>query len=131
MMKIMERIIYPISKGGIYMANRLSGKVALISGASGGLGSAQARMMAAEGAKVFLGDLAPEGSEFCVPLKTLCDEITAKGGDADYLKLDVTLEDSWKHFVNAAEERFGKIKIVGIGTRRKEHPRECRLPRHV
>jgi cyclopentanol dehydrogenase len=93
------------------MANRLNGKVALISGASGGLGVAQARMMAAEGAKVFLGDLARE-SEFRVPLNILCDEITAKGGDADYLELDVTREDSWTEFINAAEKRFGIVNVL-------------------
>lgn len=94
------------------MANRLDGKVALISGASGGLGAAQARMMAAEGAKVFVGDLAPEGSEFRVPLKNLCDEIKAKGGEADFLRLDVTREESWMEFVKSAEERFGKINVL-------------------
>jgi NAD(P)-dependent dehydrogenase (short-subunit alcohol dehydrogenase family) len=94
------------------MLNRLNGKVVLISGAAGGLGAAQARMMAAEGAKVFLGDLAPEGSEFRVPLKTLCGEITAKGGDADYLQLDVTQESSWMEFVNTAENRFGKVNVL-------------------
>jgi NAD(P)-dependent dehydrogenase (short-subunit alcohol dehydrogenase family) len=93
------------------MANRLNGKVALISGASGGLGAAQARMMAAEGAKVFLGDLAQE-SEFRVPLTILCDEITAKGGDADYLELDVTREDSWAEFITAAEKRFGNVNVL-------------------
>lgn len=93
------------------MANRLNGKVALISGASGGLGAAQARMMAAEGAKVFLGDLARE-SEFRVPLNILCDEITTKGGDADYLELDVTQENSWAEFINAAEKRFGIVNVL-------------------
>ena len=94
------------------MENRLNGKVALISGASGGLGAAQARMMAAEGAKVFLGDLVPEGSEFRVPLKNLCGEISEKGGDADYLHLDVTQESSWVAFVNTAEKRFGKVNVL-------------------
>jgi cyclopentanol dehydrogenase len=94
------------------MVSRLNGKVALISGASGGLGAAQARMMAAEGAKVFLGDLALEGSEFRIPLKTLCDEITTKGGDADYLQLDVTQDSSWTEFVNTAEEKFGKVNVL-------------------
>ncbi|MFH0727376.1 MAG: glucose 1-dehydrogenase [Pseudomonadota bacterium] len=93
------------------MANRLNGKVVLISGASGGLGAAQARMMAAEGAKIFLGDLARE-SEFRVPLNILCDEITAKGGDADYRELDVTQEDSWAKFINAAEKRFGIVNVL-------------------
>jgi cyclopentanol dehydrogenase len=94
------------------MENRLNGKVALISGASGGLGAAQAHMMASEGAKVFLGDLVPEGSEFRVPLKTLCDGIKEKGGEADYLALDVTQESSWTAFVNSAEKRFGKVDVL-------------------
>ena len=94
------------------MENRLNGKVALISGASGGLGAAQARMMAAEGARVFLGDLVPEGSEFRVPLRNLCGEISEKGGDADYLQLDVTQESSWVAFVNTAEKRFGKVNVL-------------------
>jgi len=94
------------------MGNRLNGKVALISGASGGLGAAQARMIAAEGAKVFLGDLAPEGSEFRVPLRALCDEIKENGGEADYLQLDVTEESSWMAFVTTAEKRFGKVNVL-------------------
>ncbi len=94
------------------MVNRLNGKVALISGAAGGLGAAQARMMAAEGAKVFLGDLAPEGNDFLVPLKTLCDEIKAKGGEAGWLQLDVTQESSWAEFVDTAEKRFGKVNVL-------------------
>jgi NAD(P)-dependent dehydrogenase (short-subunit alcohol dehydrogenase family) len=94
------------------MGNRLNGKVALISGASGGLGAAQARMMAAEGAKVFLGDLVVEGSEFRVPLKALCDEIKGKSCDADYLQLDVTQESSWTAFVDTAEKKFGKVNVL-------------------
>lgn len=94
------------------MANRLNGKVVLITGASGGLGAAQARMMAAEGAKVFLGDIAPEGSKYLVPLKTLCDEITAKGGDAKYLQHDVSQENSWTEFINTAEKLFGKVNVL-------------------
>lgn len=94
------------------MANRLNGKVALISGAAGGLGAAQARLMAAEGAKVFLGDVVPDGSQFRVSLTKLCEDIKAGGGDAASMKLDVTQEDSWTSFVRAAEERFGKVNVL-------------------
>ena len=94
------------------MENRLAGKVALISGASGGLGAAQARMMAAEGAKVFLGDLTVEGDEFRVPLATLCEVIASEGGEAEYMQHDVTSESSWSEFVAAAEKIFGKVNVL-------------------
>ena len=94
------------------MSDRLEGKVALVSGASGGLGAAQARMMAREGAKVFLGDLTVEGSEYRMALDALCREIEAAGGQADYSQLDVTQEGSWREFVDGAEKRFGLVNVL-------------------
>ena len=69
---------------------RLAGKVALISGGARGMGAAEGRLFAREGAQVVLGDvLDAEG-------KQLADAITAAGGQALYVHLDVTREAEWE-----------------------------------
>ena len=92
---------------------RLAGKVALISGAARGMGAAEARLFAREGASVVLADiLAGEG-------KAVADEIVAKGGQAVFTSLDVTREADWTQAVALAESRFGALHILvnnaGIG----------------
>ena len=92
---------------------RLAGKVALISGAARGMGAAEARLFAREGARVVLADvLEAEG-------KTVADEITAKGGAAVFVRLDVTREAEWARVVDLAVERFGALHVLvnnaGIG----------------
>ena len=84
------------------MADRLAGKVALISGAARGMGEAHARAFVREGAKVVLGDILPEVKDVAASL----------GDDALGLTLDVTDEQSWRDAVAAGEERFGKIDIL-------------------
>ena len=65
---------------------RLEGKVALISGGSRGMGAAEARLFAREGAKVVIGDvLEDEG-------RKVEEEINERGGEALFVKLDVTSE---------------------------------------
>ncbi len=82
---------------------RLAGKVAVISGAAQGMGAATARLFAAEGAKVVLGDLAEEEG------KAIAGEI---GEAALFAKLDVRLEEDWQSIIAAAVERFGKLDIL-------------------
>ena len=85
---------------------RLKGKVALISGAARGMGATEARLFAKEGAHVVLGDvLHQQGQEVAA-------EITDAGGQALFVPLDVTSEDSWRDAVNAAVQRFGKLNIL-------------------
>ena len=85
---------------------RLQGKVALISGAARGMGAAEARLFAKEGAHVVLGDvLRQEG-------QAVANEINDAGGQALFVPLDVTSEDSWRNAVNAAVERFGNLNIL-------------------
>lgn len=82
---------------------RLDGKVALISGAARGMGRAEARLFAAEGAKVAVCDVVDgEG-------KSVAEEI---GASAIYLHLDVTSEDDWAAAVAATTERFGKLNVL-------------------
>jgi len=93
---------------------RLEGKVALISGGARGMGAVEARLFAREGAKVVLGDiLEVEG-------RKVEAEIRATGGEALFVRLDVTDESHWKHAVDTAVERFGKLNVLvnnaGVGS---------------
>jgi NAD(P)-dependent dehydrogenase (short-subunit alcohol dehydrogenase family) len=92
---------------------RLAGKVALISGAARGMGAAEARLFAREGARVALGDvLETEG-------RAVEAEIVAKGGEAIFVRLDVSRESDWEQAVALTVQRFGKLDVLvnnaGIG----------------
>jgi 3alpha(or 20beta)-hydroxysteroid dehydrogenase len=82
---------------------RLDGKVALISGGARGQGEAEARLFAAEGAKVVLADILDEDGT------TVAKDI---GDDALYLHLDVTSEAEWQAAVDKAIDRFGAIDVL-------------------
>ena len=83
--------------------DRMEGKVALISGAARGMGQAEARLFAAEGAKVAVCDVRDaEG-------KAVAEEI---GANATYLHLDVTQEDEWGAAVAATTSAFGKRDVL-------------------
>jgi NAD(P)-dependent dehydrogenase (short-subunit alcohol dehydrogenase family) len=74
------------------MADRLKGKIALVTGAAQGIGAGIARAMAAEGARVFAADINTAGVE----------ALAAETG-AHLLALDVTREEDWE----AAADRIG------------------------
>jgi len=83
---------------------RVEGKVALISGGGRGMGAAHARALAAEGAKVVIGDiLDEEGAK-------LADEL---GSDtARFVRLDVTAPEQWQAAVDTAVETFGSLDVL-------------------
>jgi NAD(P)-dependent dehydrogenase (short-subunit alcohol dehydrogenase family) len=92
---------------------RLAGKVALISGGARGMGASEAILFAREGARVVLGDiLDAEGQRVEV-------EITGKGGEAVYVRLDVTSEPDWERAGAPAVSRFGRLDVLvnnaGVG----------------
>jgi NAD(P)-dependent dehydrogenase (short-subunit alcohol dehydrogenase family) len=73
------------------MAGRLTGKVALISGAARGQGEAASRLFANEGAAVVLGDIrVAEGEQVAASIRV-------SGRQATFVKLDVTHEGDWQH----------------------------------
>jgi NAD(P)-dependent dehydrogenase (short-subunit alcohol dehydrogenase family) len=85
---------------------RLSGKTAIVTGASAGIGRATATLFAREGAKLVLG--ARRQSE----LDSLVAEIGADGGEAVTLAGDVRSEDYAKALVALASKHFGKLDIA-------------------
>jgi NAD(P)-dependent dehydrogenase (short-subunit alcohol dehydrogenase family) len=85
---------------------RLAGKVALITGGASGMGRSEAMIFAHEGAKVAVGDvLEAEGRD-------VVDHITKAGGQARFVKVDVTSETDWQAAVQAAVAAFGKLDIL-------------------
>ena len=83
--------------------DRMTGKVALVTGAAQGMGEAHARLLAREGAKVILTDVNDaEGTR-------IAGEI---GDNAMFVKHDVADEGQWANAVARGEERFGKINVL-------------------
>jgi len=85
---------------------RLNHKVALITGAAGGLGAEIARCFAREGAQVVVADLRATAAE------AVAAAIHAEGGTAMPLELDVADEASWVRGLTAVLERFGDLDIL-------------------
>ncbi len=85
---------------------RLEGKVALISGAARGQGACEGRLFVQEGAKVVLTDILDEEGE------AVAAEIRQQGGDAIYVRLDVTQEQQWQDVIQATVDRYGKLDIL-------------------
>ena len=83
--------------------NRLTGKVAIVTGGAQGQGAAIARSFVAEGAKVVIADVAKEEGQ------ALAD---ALGPDAHFAHHDVSDEASWTAVVEDANTRFGTVNVL-------------------
>lgn len=92
---------------------KLESKIALITGAAQGIGAASALDMASEGATVVIGDLSEELGQKTAQL------IRSKGGNAAFIRLDVTKEADWMEVISKIKADFGALHILvnnaGIG----------------
>jgi NAD(P)-dependent dehydrogenase (short-subunit alcohol dehydrogenase family) len=85
---------------------RVKDKVALVSGAANGMGAAQAQLLAREGARVAVTDVADDEGH------AVADAINQAGGQAFYQRLDVTQEADWTRALELTVERYGRLDIL-------------------
>jgi NAD(P)-dependent dehydrogenase (short-subunit alcohol dehydrogenase family) len=81
------------------MAGRLAGKVALVTGAAGGMGHTTADLFASEGAKVIAADVKSPEPAF-------------ESADIEAVDLDVSEEDSWRSVVAGIVDRHGRLDVL-------------------
>ena len=88
------------------MNDRLAGRVALVTGATGGIGDAVSRRLAAEGATIVVTDVDQE------PCRELAAELTEAGARAMGVRLDVTDEAAWQEVVAEVEAELGNLTVL-------------------
>jgi NAD(P)-dependent dehydrogenase (short-subunit alcohol dehydrogenase family) len=84
----------------------LDNKVAIVTGAGGGIGSATAQLLASRGARVVLADIQVQATE------RVADLVERAGGSALSLYLDLADEDSIISLVRSTLDRFGRIDVL-------------------
>jgi len=88
------------------MAKELVGKVAMVTGASRGIGRAISVALAGEGAAVVLAARAVE------KLEEAAEQVSKAGGQAEIVVTELTEEDSIKNLVEVTTEKFGRLDIL-------------------
>jgi NAD(P)-dependent dehydrogenase (short-subunit alcohol dehydrogenase family) len=98
----------------------LEGKCALITGASGGIGTATARLFARAGARLFVSGTREE------KLQSLCREVEGLGAACSSLALDVNEKNAPSRLVDAAVKAMGRLDILvnALGINRPQLPEE-------
>lgn len=81
----------------------LDGKVVVVTGAASGQGAAEARRMAAEGARVVVADVDPRGAEIAAGIGS---------EQAVFEALDVAQSGDWTRVVAATAKRYGRIDVL-------------------
>ncbi len=84
----------------------LEGKVAIVTGAAMGMGEATAKLFAEAKAKVVIADFNEEKG------RQVTDEITAAGGEAAFVKVDISKSEEVKAMVQFAVDTFGKLDVA-------------------
>jgi NAD(P)-dependent dehydrogenase (short-subunit alcohol dehydrogenase family) len=85
---------------------RLDGKVAVITGAGSGMGRVAAQMFAAEGARIVVAEFDERAGDETVEL------VRGAGGEATFVKTDVSAEADAKAMVDHTLERYGKVDVL-------------------
>jgi len=85
---------------------RIDGKVAIVTGATGALGSAVAAGFGLQGAKIILTGRNEK------KLESICDEMTAAGCDCAYVTGDPAVEDDVKRIVRFTVDTYGEVNIL-------------------
>jgi meso-butanediol dehydrogenase / (S,S)-butanediol dehydrogenase / diacetyl reductase len=88
------------------MSGRVAGRVVVVTGGAGGIGAAACRAIAAEGGKVIVGDLDSDRAGAVV------ETITAEGGEAAAVAVDVTDRASVRGMICAAVDTFGQLNVI-------------------
>lgn len=87
-------------------AGRVSGKVAIVTGAGSGIGQASALLLARQGARVVCTDIDEVRGQTCAAA------IGRAGGEACFIAHDVVDEAHWERVMQSAMDRFGAVHVV-------------------
>jgi NAD(P)-dependent dehydrogenase (short-subunit alcohol dehydrogenase family) len=85
---------------------RLKDKVAIVTGGAHGMGEAEARLFATEGAKIVVADILVSDAE------RVAADIRAGGGEATPAQIDVTSEAEWKGLIAKTVTAYGRLDIL-------------------
>ena len=85
---------------------KFEGQVVIVTGAAGGQGEMEAKMIAQQGAKVYMADIEEEG------LKRVEAAIIADGGEAVAFPMDVADEGSWQELVKKVVDESGRLDVL-------------------
>lgn len=88
------------------MFQEMKGKVAIVTGATSGIGYASSVLLASQGVKVVLAGRKVQSG------KALEEEIISLGGEACFIKTDVSYAESVKNLIHSAQSSFGKIDFA-------------------
>jgi NAD(P)-dependent dehydrogenase (short-subunit alcohol dehydrogenase family) len=84
----------------------LDDKVAVVTGAAGGIGAATARLLSTAGAAVVISDINIEGA------KAVAEEIRSQGGTAQAVRTDISSEAEVRELIEKVQQTFGKLDIL-------------------
>jgi NAD(P)-dependent dehydrogenase (short-subunit alcohol dehydrogenase family) len=99
--------------------SNFKGKVALVTGASRGIGASEVLVLTAKGATVLATDILDDLGA------ALAEKITAKGGTAAYVHLDCTKTADWARAIERVLQMFGRLDIL-INKRGRPRPARTR-----